>query len=176
MDYGLRTGRSDDNAISALKCSCSWSWLELSLAKGNVEIGVWSDWFLNFIQWKSVKWDLKQSPINYKLHFVRVCMCVELKMWHFKYILEVDASDLVGSGVQCACEHMLDYTNNPENILTLMLHSFIKSLSNFRFCQIRYQNINWFLVRASAWLNTLSCPSACLSIPVSFRVVTQCCS
>ena len=28
---GGRTGRSDNNAISALRCSCSWSWLELSL-------------------------------------------------------------------------------------------------------------------------------------------------
>ena len=35
-------------------------------------------------------------PINYMLHIVRVCMYVELKMWHFKYILEEDASDLVG--------------------------------------------------------------------------------
>ena len=40
-------------------------------------------------------------------------------------------------GGQCACEHMLDYTNNPEHILTLILHSFIRSLSNFIFCQIR---------------------------------------
>ena len=44
---------------------------------------------------------------------------------------------LWGGGSACACEHMLDYINNPENILTLILHSFIRSLSNFRSCQIR---------------------------------------
>ena len=44
---------------------------------------------------------------------------------------------LWGGGLACACEHMLDYLNNPENFLTLILHSFIKSLSNFIFCQIR---------------------------------------
>ena len=44
---------------------------------------------------------------------------------------------LWGGGLACACEHMLDYTNNPENILTLILHSFIRSFSNFRSCQIR---------------------------------------
>ena len=27
---------------------------------------------------------------------------------------------LWGGGLACACEHMLDYINNPENILTLI--------------------------------------------------------
>ena len=36
--------------------------------------------------------------MNYKLHIVRVRMYMELKVWYFKYILEVDASDLVGKG------------------------------------------------------------------------------
>ena len=40
-------------------------------------------------------------------------------------------------GGQCACEHMLDYTNNSENILTLILHPFIRSFLNFIFSQIR---------------------------------------
>ena len=47
-------------------------------------------------------------------------MYMEYKICLYKYILEVDASDLVGRGGQCACEPMLDYTNNPENILTLI--------------------------------------------------------
>ena len=33
----------------------------------------------------------------------------------------------LGGAAACACEHMFDYTNNPENILTLILHSFIRS-------------------------------------------------
>ena len=37
--------------------------------------------------------------MNYKLHIVRVCMYVEIKMGHFKYPLEVYAKDLVGKGV-----------------------------------------------------------------------------
>ena len=44
---------------------------------------------------------------------------------------------LWGGGSACACEHMLDYINNPENILTLILQSFVRSLLNFIFCQIR---------------------------------------
>ena len=44
---------------------------------------------------------------------------------------------LWGRGVACACELSFDYSNNPKNILTLILHSFIRSLSNFRFFQIR---------------------------------------
>ena len=40
-------------------------------------------------------------------------------------------------GPACACEHMSNYTNSPENILTLILHPLIRSLSNIRFCQIR---------------------------------------
>ena len=40
-------------------------------------------------------------------------------------------------GAACACEHILDSTNNPENILILILHSSIRSLLNLRFCQIR---------------------------------------
>ena len=54
-------------------------------------------------------------------------------------MIEVDASDIVGrgGGRHCAYEHILDYTNNPENILTLILHSFIRSLSNSRSCQIK---------------------------------------
>ena len=44
---------------------------------------------------------------------------------------------------QCACEH------NPENILTLILHSFIRSLLDFIFCQIR-----------PIFLILLSCPNS----------------
>ena len=40
-------------------------------------------------------------------------------------------------GGQCTCEHMLEHAIDPENILTLILHSFIRSLLNFIFCQIR---------------------------------------
>ena len=42
-----------------------------------------------------------------------------------------------GGGLACACEHILDYTNYPENFLTLILHYFIRSLLHFIFSQIR---------------------------------------
>ena len=51
--------------------------------------------------------------------------------------MAVDANDLVGRGAACACEHRLDYTNILENILTLILHPFIRSLLDCIFCQIR---------------------------------------
>ena len=44
---------------------------------------------------------------------------------------------LWGGRAACACRYILDYTINPLNILTFILHSFIRLLLNFRFCQIR---------------------------------------
>ena len=47
-------------------------------------------------------------------------------MWNKKcdissVILEVYASDLARRGAACACENILNYTNTPENIMTLLL-------------------------------------------------------
>ena len=44
---------------------------------------------------------------------------------------------LWGGRAVCACGYILDYTINPVNILTFILHTFIRSFLNFRFCQIR---------------------------------------
>ena len=46
--------------------------------------------------------DQSYFPItSHKLQvaYCKSMMCVEFKIWHFKYILEVDTSDLVGRGV-----------------------------------------------------------------------------
>ena len=39
--------------------------------------------------------------------------------------------------MHCRCEQILDCTNNPANLFTLIFYSFTGSLWNFRFCQIR---------------------------------------
>ena len=54
-------------------------------------------------------------------------VCGIKKIWLWKYTLEVDAR------AACASECMLDYTNNPENILTLIytLSSDLYKISSF---------------------------------------------
>ena len=60
-----------------------------------------------------------------------------IKIMTFQVYIRSRCKWSCGEGGQCACEHMLDYTNNSENILTLILHSFIRSLFNLIFFQIR---------------------------------------
>ena len=77
-------------------------------------------------------------PNNSEFYIIRVFMYLKIKIWYFKNVLKV--CELVGWGAStahCACEQILYYGTNPWNVFTLILYSFIRSLWNFRFCQIR---------------------------------------
>ena len=75
--------------------------------------------------------------INPKLYAKWVFM----KIKYFKNILKV--CELQGrekrtyAYMHCTCEQILDYTNNPANVFTLIFYFFSRSLWNFRFSRIR---------------------------------------
>ena len=70
------------------------------------------------------------SPIYVKRVF--------MKIQYFKSIYKFCELQGRGEHSYCTCEQILDYTNNPGNVFTLILYCFIGSLGNFRFCQIRH--------------------------------------
>ena len=74
-------------------------------------------------------------PTNSELYIIRVFMYLELKIWYFKNILK--AYELVGWKPPLSFAHVSRSCNNPWNVFTLILYSFIGSLWNIRFCQIR---------------------------------------
>ena len=59
-------------------------------------------------------------PINHNLHIIRVCLWNKDMTFQVYIRSRCKWSCGEGGGVAFTCEHILDYTNNPKNFLTLI--------------------------------------------------------